>query len=259
MFIEAIMLEARVLLMPPASSAHRLLHLARDENCQLDSWASRVKALRLKLGGLPDLMSWASGNGALENIDEGVDSNVRKTLLAGYRCEVVYPAADKYDQDALNRAMASNDWPYDSFGASAMLSDRQLLRARWDSTTWLSFRIWATARCTGRLPLPLLGFDFFPQVIATCPLCQAAEADLEHVVATCPFTRDLRHRYSVPDATWTTLRLWLSDGSTVVTEEGCLCNHVTFLASVVGAVGGALRPSLGDATELLEHIAGTQH
>ena len=49
MFIEAMMLEARVLLMPPSTAANRLLLQARDPNCHLVSWATRVRQLRASL------------------------------------------------------------------------------------------------------------------------------------------------------------------------------------------------------------------
>ena len=66
MFVEPIMLEARVMLMPLACSATKLLLIALESSHLLPSWAQGVADLRKRLGNLPDIRTWM--------IDCGTDS-----------------------------------------------------------------------------------------------------------------------------------------------------------------------------------------
>ena len=61
MFIEAIMLEARVLLMPQSCAATKILLIALEPSHSLPSWARGVAVLRarldalMRLGNIPDI------------------------------------------------------------------------------------------------------------------------------------------------------------------------------------------------------------
>ena len=253
MFTEAIMLEARVLTMPPETSAHRLLVFAQSTSCHLESWGTRVRQLRLRLGDLPDILCGSASD--LEACARG-DKSARKTMLAKYHREIVYPAVEAFDENNLDRAAESNDWPYPAFGCIERWELDSLLCVQWNELTWKSFRLWSAARCTGRFPLPLLGFDFFPSKFALCPLCNMHNDDLAHVLMACACTQAHREGHDAPAGSWDELRFWIFTSSGVVDDEGQLADRITFFASIMSQIGESLRVSDQDIEVLLGQATG---
>ena len=160
--------------------------------------------------------------------------------MATYGREVVYPAVDSFDHQSFARAVNANDWPYDPFNSSWGVGVDVLLQANWSASTWLSYRLWSATRCTGRFPLPLLGFDFFPNSFVVCPLCHNNEVDLAHIMGVCANTQALRRKHCVPNVSWDRLRSWLFDASHIVDDGGSLTDQVTFVASSMTLVGEAV-------------------
>ena len=91
MLADAILLEARVSLLPLETPAYRALLLAQHST--LPSWATHVRQLRQRLGDLPDIVSWL---GVFpDNLRS--DSFLRKNAVRSYRIQVLYPALKAYD------------------------------------------------------------------------------------------------------------------------------------------------------------------
>ena len=205
---------------------------------------------------MPDMHTWLFVKG-LDCTLGSDDKAIRKDMLSVYRHEVVYPAAAAFDQGNFTRAVASHEWPYASFGGSVASSSHLLTRCRWDSSTWQHFRVWSAARCTGRFPLPLLGFDFFPRSFACCPLCSSSAADLAHAVCSCIGTGELRRLHNVPSRPWDALRSWIFDLTAALKGDGSLSARVLFFAEVVLAVAEGLHLSHDDVADLLDGVAST--
>ena len=148
MFAEAVMLEARVLMLPKNVSAFQLLNLAMASPCS--SWATHVKAIRGKLGNIPDISTW------LENeVPDAMraDAIARKHVLRKYRVTVLEPALKSYDH---NHFIANQDpdWYYLDWQTSLSPFSDTLLATDWSASEWKMYRVWAVTRCTGRWPQP---------------------------------------------------------------------------------------------------------
>ena len=122
----------------------------------------------------------------------------------------------------------------------------------WSQQQWTSYRVWANTRCTGRLPLPLFGFDCYPRELAVCPLCDGAKADLEHVVACCKGTRFIREQYYIPRMPWQSFRSWLFTGLELTDAEGAPAMRILFLADCISALAESLSLSSQDISAMLD-------
>jgi len=125
MLSEAVMLETRILLLPPGMSAHRALLTARLS--EFSSWAKLVAGVRHKLG-LPDVLDWAKERNIV------LDPTCRrhcKNIARRYRSKVLYPALSNYDQNAYLKAEQTSQWPYPDFQRQHDTFSDSLLFADW--------------------------------------------------------------------------------------------------------------------------------
>ena len=165
MFCAAILLEARVMALPPESILRKLLDIASTMQCA--SWAQQVKVIRSRIGGIPDFSTWMQ-NLALEDVPD--DKLARKQLVADYKFSVVYPALTDYDSSFFG---AWNDeWPFLNFDSAPCPTPTALLQNYFSSHDWHDLRIWYLVRASGRWPLPLCHINQFPRVLDECPLCR---------------------------------------------------------------------------------------
>ena len=205
----AVMLEARVLLSAPDSPPFRLLAAARASD--LRTWASVVREIRYKLGNLPDIVSYLSTNfGAGIST---VDKTTRKKHLAQYRHNILEPALRNYDEETYCEHLRGMDWPYIDFQPGLTPLPMHVLCAPWSKSQWQDYTIWSLARVTGRLPWAPLGLHWAPKVVDFCPLCNDPNADLNHLLQSCPCTEQLRLRFNVPRyLVWREFALMLFEG-----------------------------------------------
>ena len=191
MLADAILLEARISLLPLDIPAYQALRLAQGS--ALPSWASHVHQLRKRLGDLPDIVSW------LGTIPNSLRSNatLRKSAVRSYRLQVVYPALASYDLSALSNG-AQGHWPYARFQRGFAIPGSGLLLAIWHDEDWAKLKIWSVTRVLGRWPLALFGIDWMPVSLERCPYCGSGNADVLHILTLCPDTASLRRLFDIP-------------------------------------------------------------
>ena len=185
----AILLLARLLLLPSSAPVYNLVQMAANSDCA--SWVSRVR----------DIMSSSRFSHPIPCIlnvfDELVIANARcckltrKALIRRYRHAYVKPAFDEYDAEAFAAAASSSSWPYHSFQCSPEAFPLPLLRIDWGVCTWEYYRAWATIKVTGRWPLSVHGAGDLPQQLSVCPLCGVSNVDIVHLLSSCGGTFDL--------------------------------------------------------------------
>jgi hypothetical protein len=254
---EAIMLEARMMLLPPTNPARMLLLFAR--NSFLPCWATAVMDLRVRLGNLPDIRRWLGDEMAEA---ASLDPAVRRNSLRRFRTTIVSPSLTQYDQTAFEAAGANADWPVCEFLHTPCDFPMLLLEANFSSTQWKSLRVWALVRATGCWPLPLFGMTELQRVIDFCPLCGASLADLCHILQLCSGTESMRKDLFCVTSSWSQFRSLLFQGHPVPDECNGLELRVIYIASVFELAVSALLTGVtpNDVSELIAgaaDLAGT--
>ena len=181
------MLKARLQLLPDSHPAKRLLEVAARS--RVFTWASLVTSLQRRRdwpAPIPDIVD-AFDASRIRDALRSKDS--RRYLLRAYRRTCVEPVLREYDLNAFLQVDASGSWSYTSFqpAFNATLFAR-LLDMDWDADVWGFYRTWAVVRVTGRWPLALFGWLDLPRTLPECPLCGVSDADVVHVLLSCPHT-----------------------------------------------------------------------
>ncbi len=186
---EAIMALARLRVSPPCSPGTRLLLLAEEIGGQ--SWLSTIWELMDGYApGMPvrevhrcGLFSDHEMAAAAENRD------ARRMLLRRYRLQAVRPAlADsdaRYFASTTNRVLEGWGCPYSNFQTELQLWKHGMRDLDLGRQPWLRFRCWAVVKCTGKWPLRIFDLEGLPAVMDFCPLCQAREVGVRHVLLEC--------------------------------------------------------------------------
>ena len=242
MFAEALMLEARVCLLPDICCASPALAAARSS--VFPSWASAVRALRERLGDLPDITTWLSG--------QGIDARhlgrfERKSHARRFRQKIIYPALREYDDYYYRSAGATKDWPYPDLQRRRDSFSEDLLLASWSTQEWHQFSVWSLIRVTGRVPLPLYDVDFFPDTLDVCPLCGMEKADLSHALCACSALAEIyeSNEYFLQfDQPWTRLRSLRFAGDETLSLHGRPAIRIEFVATVINNLVAAFIQSL---------------
>ena len=128
MFELAIMLKARIQLLPLSNPAAHLLDKASGAHC--DSWAWTVQ----------DLQSGGKFGQVIPNITDTISKSdvdaahaskaVRDKQLARYRANTVGPVLQEYDDSKYSKALANSSWPYGNFQSKLDVCPPQLLLVR---------------------------------------------------------------------------------------------------------------------------------
>jgi len=121
MLARAILLKARILLLPLLHPAARLVVLLSSSS--IDTWLLRVSQLQCRpdfSSIIPDLSDvFAEGRISHARGDAGA----RRSLLRSYRKLWVDPVLDACDVDALSKAASNSQWPYGGSLSSFVLAD----------------------------------------------------------------------------------------------------------------------------------------
>ena len=181
MFERALLLKARIQLLPLTHPASRLLEVAQDAD--VCSWASQVATLQTspRFGAsIPDILAGFPS----ELIREArASATVRRQLVAKYRTEVVRPVLTDYDRTVFERAASVSTWPYIVFQpAPDGLPEHE---------TWAFYRAWACVRVLGRWPLAVFGAGGLPNLLELCPLCSEPQVEVQHLLSGCICTAAL--------------------------------------------------------------------
>ena len=249
MFGEAVMLAARVSVLPNESFARRVLEVALSPNCSLRTWADGLAVIYERLGNIPSFRHWLLQMGHQSLDIFTANRNVRKETLRQYRLQVLHPALETYDMSAfLNQA--PDAWPYTSFNPEPIQLPSELLRAHWRADQWQSYQIWSLCRVTGRLALPPCGIDMFPHSLESCPCCQhPTDIDLQHVLSVCPDLHQLREDYGLPNAPWHVQLSWMFTGWDVCDHLGNVHGRISYVAEAIRALAAALMVESAVATD----------
>ena len=194
MLARAILLKARILLLPLLHPAARLVVLLSSSS--IDTWLLRVSQLQCRpdfSSIIPDLCDvFAEGRISHARGDAGA----RRSLLRSYRKLWVDPVLDACDVVAWSKAASNSEWPYGGFLSSFDLADHVLLDLDWGPRTWKHYRAWFSVRATGRIPLCLFDCGDMVRFLPACPLCGLVDADIAHLLSVCPGTCDLYASWS---------------------------------------------------------------
>ena len=189
MLLRAVMLKARIQLLPPHHLAASLLVLA--DSAGYNTWSEAVDRIRRdsRLPYVIPLINVAHSEETLVELRNNKDA--RRKALEAYRCKLVIPALCVLDERAFADAAARCKWPYTSFQHGLCEYPQDLLRVNWGPDTWYFYRAWAIVRVTGRLPLQVFGGDGIPLECTPCELCGAASVDIAHLLGECAATFNL--------------------------------------------------------------------
>ena len=190
MLLRAIMLRARMQLLPRVHPAAALVQLATHAHAP--SWASAVTCIQTD-SRLPQPIPSIT-----DTLNEGTiahvrtDRDARRKCLASYKWQQVVPALRCLDETAFHEATNKSSWPYASFQPQFCTFPDELLNVNWGPNTWYHYRAWAVVRATGRLPLRIFGDvdEGFPVSLEPCIHCGADLVDVRHLLAHCPATFD---------------------------------------------------------------------
>ena len=225
---EALMLEARAALLPPTVPTVKLLLLARGST--LTSWASRLIALRGRLGNLPSIETWLCE----ADIASARDSSThRKACLDAFRKYIVLPALDVYDDQAFVSSLETAPWDYLWLQECSCRFPFEMLHFPWTPNLDKHLKIWSLTRATGRLPLPIWGIDAFPKSLEFCPLCCACDADIAHVILRCPELSAIRREFNFPALPWKEFVKYLFAGPVELHMDGTMDVRMEFLSRVM--------------------------
>ena len=202
----AIMARARIQLLPREHPAVAMLHLA--DNIPAITWSSSLRTVLYDLclvDQIPDITSRPDIFDAdtLESARHCPKS--RKETLRLYRDIVVRPVLETFDHGAYEAAVGHKT----IFGIPFMTLQPCLVRtcpALLDlpnSTRLASWtRIWACIRCTGKWPLLLFTGEGFESTLPNCPLRNAPDASVQHLLTACmgtePLHRQLINAIEIP-------------------------------------------------------------
>ena len=64
--------------------------------------------------------------------------------------------------------------------------------APWGAMDWRYYRAWALSRISCAIPLTVWDAGGLPTHLPSCPYCKASQVRLDHVVASCPGTANVR-------------------------------------------------------------------
>ena len=238
---EAIMLEARIRLLPDHTAAAGALLAARQS--PFHSWAKLAQSLRHRLGQLPDILDWLCQEGV---VFDHTDKKQRKYTARRFRHKVVYPALSQYDQEAYLKAERTSGWPYPNFQRRHDTFDDALLLAPWSPAQWTANRVWQLTRVSGRFPLPLLGLEIFPTTLETCPLCSRDNVNLQHILNDCAGSGALRKNLGFHNLDWPTLCVLLFSANDSAHCLGSLPDRVVFVYDCMYMVATGLQAIAGD-------------
>ena len=232
---EAIMLEARLLLLPVTLPVNQLLMLART-SC-LPNWANQVLEVRRRLNNLPDVLE-VFGDAVTEALRLSADA--RRKLAKQYRREVVLPALKEYDSYAMRSSSQKSNWPYFDFQEPLIKFGDALLTASWNKLDWKMYTVWALARATGRIPLPVFGANYLPETLDSCPLCSTSRVGLSHLLYQCTECRYERSLLRYKAQNWGSFCRYVFGGDAIFNSEGRPAQRVQFVYEVTLMVSQGL-------------------
>ena len=177
-------------MLPCDHPVRRLLQYASDS--PLPSWAQSVTAVQQRQAlsaPIPDITQCFHHD---ELCAASSDPESRKTLLAQYKRIHISPTLRTYDQVSFATASYDPGWPFADFQASAERLPDWLIHVDVGLHTWRTFRAWQIMRTLGRWPLAVYGIHSLPRTLVLCPLCQAVDADIVHLLAHCSQTAQAR-------------------------------------------------------------------
>ena len=183
----ALLLHARVLLLPGSHPAQRLLLSAMT--CSLTTWAAAVRGIQRKLGDsqpLPDITAYFSDQ---QVRDARACRAEQRKLLFKYKMQVTRPARIRYDREAFFAACQATEWDYSDLVHEPCQFPRFVFDLNWGPRTWLLYIAWAVVRATWRWPLAVFSGGDLPRILPHCPLCIATEAGIDHLLLECAGTR----------------------------------------------------------------------
>ena len=231
MFCEAIMLEARVLMLPEHSGIVQLFCLARVATLQ--SWATAVIDLRISLGNVPDILQHF-GNRITDRIR--TSTQLRRRFVSHYRKSVVLPALRNYDVAAFHHSSQSSDWPYAHFQEPFVPFQDDLLLASWGRHEWVMFQVWSVTRVTGRFAFAFFGLEALPREVPTCPFCATVNADLCHALFECCHHEQARRDLGVIFENWSQFCVYLFGGDAAFEADGSIAFRIRFVYRVTELV-----------------------
>ena len=196
MFERAVLLKARAQLLLASHPAHQLLAMASSS--MLSSWAERVSILQQLPSfeqPIPDITACTPTTVIAQ---AQVDPEARRACLASYRRHYVTPAFDAYDRCAFQAACDNTVWPYYDYQCPMVPFPDALLLTDWSSDSWRFYKAWACIRVLGRWPLEVFSAGGTPLTLDACPLCDALEVDIAHLLMSCAGVLDLRLRWFPP-------------------------------------------------------------
>ena len=148
MLERAIMLKARVSLLPPGVPSHDLLDLAVRSGHQ--SWAASVHSVQLRLDSdhpVPDIIDTMSD----EDVTLARSSKPERTrFLKQYKLLYVAPACQRYDDAAFTKACDKSSWPYHAFQHGLDQLPAVLFELDLGPCTNRFYCAWSVARLLGR-------------------------------------------------------------------------------------------------------------
>ena len=203
MFGRAVMLHARMSLLPPGHFACSLMEEATK--CSGENWAGVVHEIHAGKHGLHAFPTIQEFLGEADMLQARVDRNLRRRSLKRYARTVVEPALAQYDETAFSKAITDSPWPYGTLQGQLQALPQDLGLCDWPADGWRHYRTWAAVKATGRLPLQD-GVHDLPFTLDVCPWCGACNVGVQHFLAEC-------------SGTWTLRREWQS-------VEGACCDKV---------------------------------
>ena len=246
MWERAIMLKARLSLLPKCNPVHRILCTATTSTTT--TWISVVRDWQMHAGlpsAIPDLLETCS----LDDVElaRGCRS-IRKRLIDRYKSHHVRPILQQYDDKAFLTSTQRGHWPYGSFQHSLDSFPTALITADWDADICRLYRAWAVVRATGRIPLQVFNAGELPTYMDTCPLCQQPIADIQHFLAVCTGTRDLYSQWAANStyhqrpSNWTDLGAKLFTGRLApdTDDSDCARNRINFVGRVCKRVASSI-------------------
>ena len=184
MLENAIMLKARIMVLPRQHPARQIFEVARGS--PLETWVSQVKQAQSRNDfdrAIPDIEE-IFGSSEIEAAS-GCKQK-RKQITRTYRQHHVRPILACYDRQAYVKAAETlQPWPYGDWQTAYGSMDAELMRIDGGGNGWHSFRAWAVVRVTGKWPFALYCDDQECASVTTCPLCGAESATIMHLLAEC--------------------------------------------------------------------------
>ena len=194
MYERAIMLLARLQVLPSMQPARRLLEAALSS--EQFTWASYLRD-RIMANLFSDPIPMLREIFTEGEIHVASTSDfARKRLLDRYRLRWVSPVLRSHDQDALASTVPAH-WPYLDYQPTFDRFPDELLEVDWGADTWTYYKIWSVVKAFGRWPFLVLGCGELPRTLPHCPCCGAADADVVHLLMACPATRSLYEDWSL--------------------------------------------------------------